>query len=143
MHSHISLHRGTIKVCSNSFVFKNEIEKEGLPRDTSPALGAGGPDFKSERPDQNISRHFIRLSEHRSTSTAPVENKQTGVQDSHVVQPKKVTPLGNFEHEPGRRRASAKNAGKTRGLEAKKTVVGGKFRGLGPSKTQACRTIAS
>jgi len=33
MRSHISVHRGTIKFCSNSFVFKNEIEKEELPRD--------------------------------------------------------------------------------------------------------------
>src|SRR6266849_3394144 len=41
MRSHISVHRGTTKFSSNSFVFKNEIEKEGLPRDTSPALGAG------------------------------------------------------------------------------------------------------
>jgi len=71
------------------------------------------------------------LSEHRSTATAPVENKQTGVQDSHVVQPKKVTPLRISAQVPGRRRSSAKNAGKTRGFEAKKTVVGGKFRGLG------------
>ena len=30
---------------------KNEIEKEGLPRDITPALGAGGPEFKSRRPD--------------------------------------------------------------------------------------------
>ena len=42
----------TTKCFSNSFVFKNEIEKEGLPRDITPALGAGGPEFKSRRPDQ-------------------------------------------------------------------------------------------
>ena len=51
------------------------------------------------------------------------------MQGSHVVQPKKVTPLRISAQEPGRRRASAKNAGKTWGLEAKKTVVRGKFRG--------------
>ena len=51
MRSHISVHRGTTKYFSNSFVFKNEIEKEGLPRDITPALGAGGPEFKSRRPD--------------------------------------------------------------------------------------------
>ena len=56
MRSHIFVHRATTKYFSNSFVFKNKIEKEGLPRDITPALGAGGPEFKSRRPDQNISR---------------------------------------------------------------------------------------
>ena len=51
MRSHISVHRATTKYFSNSFVFKNEIEKEGLPGDITPALGAGGPEFKSRRPD--------------------------------------------------------------------------------------------
>jgi len=51
MRRHISVHRATTKYFSNSFVFKNEIEKEGLPRDITPALGAGGPEFKSRRPD--------------------------------------------------------------------------------------------
>ena len=36
MRSHISPHRATTKYFSNSFVFKNEIEKEGLPRDITP-----------------------------------------------------------------------------------------------------------
>jgi len=40
MRRHISVHHATVKYFSNSFVFKTEIEKEGLPRDTSPALGA-------------------------------------------------------------------------------------------------------
>jgi hypothetical protein len=52
MRSHISVHRGTIKFRSNYFVFKTEIEKEGLPRDTAPALGAGGPEIS--RPDQTL-----------------------------------------------------------------------------------------
>jgi hypothetical protein len=52
MCSHLSVHRATSKYFSNSFVFKTEIEKEGLPRDSTPALGAGGPEFKSRRPDQ-------------------------------------------------------------------------------------------
>ena len=54
MRSHISVHRATTKYFSNSFVFKHEIEKEGLPRDSTPDLGAGGPRFKSGRPDQFI-----------------------------------------------------------------------------------------
>ena len=56
MRSHIFVHRATTKYFSNSFVFKTEIEKEGLPRGSTPDLGAGGPRFKSGRPDQNISR---------------------------------------------------------------------------------------
>jgi len=42
MRSHICVHRATTKYFSNSFVFKTEIEKEGLPGDITPALGAGG-----------------------------------------------------------------------------------------------------
>ena len=61
MRSHISVHGATIKNFSNSFVFETEIEKEGLPGDITPALGAGGPEFKSRRPDQNISRVFFSL----------------------------------------------------------------------------------
>ena len=61
MRSHICVHRATTKYFSNSFVFKTEIEKEGLPGDITLALGAGGPEFKSRRPDQHISRVFCRL----------------------------------------------------------------------------------
>jgi hypothetical protein len=51
MRSHISVHPATTKYFSNSFIFKNKIEKEGLPRDSPAGLGAGGPEFKSRRPD--------------------------------------------------------------------------------------------
>ncbi len=64
MWRHISAHRATTKYSSNSFVFKPEIEKEGLPGDITPALGAGGLRFKSGRPDQFISfvyRHLAAL----------------------------------------------------------------------------------
>jgi hypothetical protein len=54
MRSHISVHRATSKYFSNSFIFKNKIEKEGLPGDSPAGLGAGGPEFKSRRPD-----HFM------------------------------------------------------------------------------------
>ena len=40
MRSHIVVHRATTKCFSNSFVFKNEIEKEGLPSDSPAGLGA-------------------------------------------------------------------------------------------------------
>ncbi len=51
MRRYISAHRATSEYFSNSFVFKSKIEKEGLPRDRTPDLGAGGPRFKSGRPD--------------------------------------------------------------------------------------------
>ena len=38
-----SVHGATTKYFSNSFVFKNKIEKEGLPSDRTPDLGAGAP----------------------------------------------------------------------------------------------------
>jgi len=63
MRSHISAHRATTKFLSNSFVFKTEIEKEGLPGDITPALGAGGPRFKSGRPDQKYLACFLLLIE--------------------------------------------------------------------------------
>src|SRR5882762_8984865 len=52
MRSHVLAHSATTKYFSNSLVFKTKIEKEGLPRGSTPALGAGGPRFKSGRPDQ-------------------------------------------------------------------------------------------
>jgi hypothetical protein len=61
MRSHISVHRATTKYFSNSFVFKTEIEKEGLPGDITPALGAGGLRFKSGRPDQNHLPYFLQV----------------------------------------------------------------------------------
>ena len=42
MRSHISVRRATTKYFSNSFICKNKIEKEGLPRDITPALGTDG-----------------------------------------------------------------------------------------------------
>ena len=43
MGSHILVHGATTKFCDKPFIFKSEIEKEGLPRDSTPDLGAGGP----------------------------------------------------------------------------------------------------
>ena len=43
MRSHICLHHATTKYFSNSFVFKNKIEKEGLPRHSRLAWAQGGP----------------------------------------------------------------------------------------------------
>ena len=41
MRSHISVHRATARYFFKSFIFKTEIEKEGLPKDITPDLGAG------------------------------------------------------------------------------------------------------
>ena len=38
-----------------------DIDVEGLPRNSQAGLGAGGPEFKSRRPDQNISPVFFSL----------------------------------------------------------------------------------
>ena len=73
MRGHISAHRATIKYFSNSFIFKTEIEKEGLPGDITPALGAGGPEFKSRRPDQRILFVYRHLAILTLTSPPPVD----------------------------------------------------------------------
>jgi hypothetical protein len=85
MRSHIFVHRATTKYFSKSFVFKTEIEKEGLPGDITPALGAGSPRFKSGRPDQNISHIFLGLSKVLFTQFFTVEFSQTGGLDLQVV----------------------------------------------------------
>ncbi len=61
MRSHISVHRATTKYFSNSFICKNKIEKEGLPKDSPAGLGAGGPEFKSRRPDHFMFSVFYYL----------------------------------------------------------------------------------
>jgi hypothetical protein len=38
MWRHISAHRATTKYSSNSFLFRSKIEKEGLPRGSTPGL---------------------------------------------------------------------------------------------------------
>jgi hypothetical protein len=69
MRSHIFVHRATTKYFPNSFLFKNEIEKEGLPRDVTPALGAGGPEFKSRRPDHLLLYFQLILSDNLELET--------------------------------------------------------------------------
>jgi hypothetical protein len=50
--------RATTKHFSNLFIFQNKIEKEGLPRDTTAGLGAGGPRFESGSPDHLFNAPF-------------------------------------------------------------------------------------
>ncbi len=61
------------------------------------ALGAGGPEFKSRRPDQNISRVFSRLMKVPFTQNSSVEFWQTGVLNSQVVYFLRVRQLTNLE----------------------------------------------
>jgi hypothetical protein len=63
MRNHILVHLATTKHFSISFVLKNKIEKEGLPKDSAPDLGAGGLRFKSGRPDQKYLACFLLLIE--------------------------------------------------------------------------------
>jgi hypothetical protein len=51
MRSDILVLLPTTKFSSKSFVFKNNGAKEGLKKDNPSGLGAGGPEFKSRRPD--------------------------------------------------------------------------------------------
>ena len=70
MRSHISVQRDTTKYFSNSFVFKNKIEKEGLPRDSPAGSGAGGREFESR-----CSRRYLRGPQ---TSRGDPDLKPTG-----------------------------------------------------------------
>src|SRR6516162_2088807 len=44
----------TTKFSGKSFVFKNNVAGKGLPKHDPSGLGAGGPRFKSGRPDQSF-----------------------------------------------------------------------------------------
>jgi hypothetical protein len=52
MRSHILALLPIIKFFAKSFVFKNDVARKGLPKRVPAGLGAGGPEFKSRRPDQ-------------------------------------------------------------------------------------------
>ena len=61
------------------------VEMKGLTKARLPVLGAGGPEFKSRRPDQNISRVFFGIVKALFTQILTVEIPQTGDLDSQVV----------------------------------------------------------
>jgi hypothetical protein len=67
-----------------------------------PALGAGGPRFKSGRPDQNISRVFFSLLKALLTQDSPVKFRQTGGLDSQVVLFQRVRRMKNIQKHTGR-----------------------------------------
>src|SRR5580693_6024628 len=91
MRSHICVHRATIKYFSNSFVFKTEIEKEGLPGDITPALGAGGPRFKSGRPDQNYP-YFLQATNYILYANFNVEIRQAERASARSLVPEDQAP---------------------------------------------------
>ena len=102
MRSNISVHRATTKYFSNSFIFKNKIEKEGLPRDSPAGLGAGGPEFKSRRPDQKYLPYFLQLIKsglhpklHRGI---PADRRAR----SAMIQSRRLAAFGKFDNKEGR-----------------------------------------
>jgi len=58
MRRYIFVLLATTKFLGKSFVFKNNDAKEGLRKDNPSGLGAGGPEFKSRRPDQSKMLRF-------------------------------------------------------------------------------------
>lgn len=51
MRRHISVLPPTTKFSDKSFVFKKSVVEKGLAESVVTGLGAGGPRFKSGRPD--------------------------------------------------------------------------------------------
>jgi hypothetical protein len=81
MWRHISAHGATTKYFSNSFVFNTKIEKEGLPGDSPAGLGAGGPRFKSARPDQILlNQEFTEVQFQRCCIMVQLGNNQKNSQ---------------------------------------------------------------
>ena len=111
MRSHISVHPATTKYFSISFIFKNKIEKEGLPKDSPAGLGAGGPRFKSGRPDHSLTEltdfPFPRYScnsptwEHLGTIASRASSQRLFVH-SHwrVSRCPELSPCVNVQAEP-------------------------------------------
>jgi hypothetical protein len=64
---------------------------------SAPALGAGGPEFKSRRPDQNISRIFFSFWKAFFTPNRPVEFRQTGGLKSQVLWFPRVRGMTNSQ----------------------------------------------
>ena len=85
MRSHISVHRATTKYFSNSFVFKTEIEKEGLPGDSYACLGRRRSRVQISRAPTKTSRVLSLVYRMPFTEILTVENRQTGGLGSQVV----------------------------------------------------------
>ena len=85
MRSHTSVHRDTTKYFSNLFVFKTEIEREGLPRDDTPDLGAGGLEFKSPRPDHNYRPRLLQVTNRILHQQLQCGIRQTGGLNSQAI----------------------------------------------------------
>jgi hypothetical protein len=80
MRRHISVHRATTKYFSNSFVFKTEIEKEGLPRDSTPDLETSAQSLVGKlahlpREQGSVVRLKLLLSSYRNGSAAGIRSE--------------------------------------------------------------------
>jgi len=81
MRRYIFVLLATTKFLGKSFVFKNKVAREGLPRHDPSGLGAGNPRFKSGRPDQNISNQLLAIRDHQFTSNSTFDKAETGGHD--------------------------------------------------------------
>jgi hypothetical protein len=86
MPSHIVVHRATTNASAKSVSFRSKSEKEGLPKGSTPGLGAGGPEFKSRRPDQatSIQRPTGVKFLHRPILVQVGNNKENLVKENFV-----------------------------------------------------------
>ena len=161
MRSHICLHHATTKYFSNSFVFKTKIEKEGLPRDSTPGLGAGGPEFKSRRPDQNHLPYFLQVMKstvHPKLHCGTLADRRSGFASCLVSE---SSPHDEFCKNMGGRRAIQKPLNGSK-LNARHLASMGKIQGtlrisrhidlrkcksvnhaLGSARASPCFSIAS
>lgn len=59
---YIFVQHGTAKIFKKSFCLKDFVVRKGLPKVAVTALGAGGPRFKSGRPDHSFSIYPVAFS---------------------------------------------------------------------------------
>jgi hypothetical protein len=61
MRSHIFALPATTTISVKAFVFKRLVVRKGLPKVAVTGLGAGGPRFKSGRPDHSNLSYFSAI----------------------------------------------------------------------------------
>ena len=95
MRSHILVLPDTTKFSNKSFVFKKSVVRKGLPKVAVTGLGAGGPRFKSGRPDHNYRRYFLQLIKIRLHRKFRVEFRQAGGLVPQVIQSSRFAAFEN------------------------------------------------
>src|SRR5215475_3992387 len=73
---HISTLPSTTNSVDKSFIFMKSVVEKGLAESVVTGLGAGGPRFKSGRPDQNISSQFLVICDYYFTSNLLLKNRR-------------------------------------------------------------------